>query len=36
MGPFFVDSYASLTEEAVAFLLDKTGGVKPLAWAVVR
>lgn len=30
--PYFVDSLAPLTEEALTFLLAKTGGRKPLAW----
>lgn len=29
---YFADSYAPLTREAVTFLLEKTGGLRPLAW----
>lgn len=32
MSPFFVDSYAPITEAAVAHLLTVTGGRLPLAW----
>jgi hypothetical protein len=31
-APFFVDSYAALTETAIADLLTRSGGVPPLAW----
>lgn len=32
MQPFFVDSYAPLTEEAITHLLSISNGVMPLAW----